>query len=63
MNKPGAEPIMSRRRQYWRIEVRSDPLESEGVVVPRTVATNNGLHRLRGTVRYPEQPFWQQETA
>jgi hypothetical protein len=24
---------------------------------------NLGLHRLRGTVRYPEQPFWQQETA
>ena len=22
-----------------------------------------GLHRLRGTVRYPEQPFWNQETA
>jgi len=22
-----------------------------------------GLHRLRGTVRYPEQPFWQQEAA
>jgi RNA-directed DNA polymerase len=22
-----------------------------------------GLHRLRGTVRYPEQPFWRQETA
>jgi RNA-directed DNA polymerase len=22
-----------------------------------------GLHRLRGTVRYPEQAFWQQETA
>ena len=24
---------------------------------------NLGLHRLRGTVRYPAQPFWQQETA
>jgi group II intron reverse transcriptase/maturase len=24
---------------------------------------NLGLHRLRGTVRYPEQPFWQQESA
>ncbi len=24
---------------------------------------NLGLHRLRGSVRYPEQPFWQQETA
>jgi len=24
---------------------------------------NMGLHRLRGTVRYPEQPFWQQEAA
>jgi group II intron reverse transcriptase/maturase len=24
---------------------------------------NLGLHRLRGTVRYPERPFWQQETA
>lgn len=24
---------------------------------------NLGLHRLRGTVRYPEQPFWQQEAA
>jgi group II intron reverse transcriptase/maturase len=22
-----------------------------------------GLHRLRGTVRFPEQPFWQQEAA
>jgi group II intron reverse transcriptase/maturase len=22
-----------------------------------------GLHRLRGTVRYPEQPFWQRESA
>jgi group II intron reverse transcriptase/maturase len=22
-----------------------------------------GLHRLRGTVRYPGQPFWQQESA
>jgi group II intron reverse transcriptase/maturase len=22
-----------------------------------------GLHRLRGTVRYPEQPFWNQEAA
>ena len=22
---------------------------------------NLGLHRLRGTVRYPEQPFWQRE--
>jgi RNA-directed DNA polymerase len=22
-----------------------------------------GLHRLRGTIRYPEQPFWKQETA
>jgi group II intron reverse transcriptase/maturase len=22
-----------------------------------------GLHRLRGTVRYPEQPFWKQEAA
>jgi hypothetical protein len=22
-----------------------------------------GLHRLRGTVRYPERPFWRQETA
>ena len=24
---------------------------------------NLGLHRLRGTVRYPEQPFWKQEAA
>jgi RNA-directed DNA polymerase len=24
---------------------------------------NLALHRLRGTVRYPEQPFWRQETA
>jgi group II intron reverse transcriptase/maturase len=24
---------------------------------------NLGLHRLRGTVRYPAQPFWQQETV
>jgi group II intron reverse transcriptase/maturase len=24
---------------------------------------NLGLHRLRGTVRYPEQPFWKQESA
>jgi hypothetical protein len=24
---------------------------------------NLDLHRLRGTVRYPEQPFWRQETA
>jgi group II intron reverse transcriptase/maturase len=24
---------------------------------------NLGLHRLRGTVRYPEQSFWQKETA
>jgi group II intron reverse transcriptase/maturase len=24
---------------------------------------NLGLHRLRGTVRYPEQPFWQQEAV
>jgi len=24
---------------------------------------NMGLHRLRGTVRYPEQPFWKQEAA
>jgi RNA-directed DNA polymerase len=24
---------------------------------------NLGLHRLRGTVRYPERPFWQRETA
>ncbi len=24
---------------------------------------NLGLHRLRGTVRYPEQPFWQQGAA
>ncbi len=24
---------------------------------------NLGLHRLRGTVRYPERPFWQQEPA
>ena len=24
---------------------------------------NLGLHRLRGTVRYPEQPFWQREAA
>src|SRR5262249_48282269 len=22
-----------------------------------------GLHRLRGTIRYPEQSFWQQEAA
>ena len=22
-----------------------------------------GLHRLRGTVRYPEQSFWQREAA
>jgi RNA-directed DNA polymerase len=22
-----------------------------------------GLHRLRGTIRYPEQPFWKQEAA
>lgn len=22
-----------------------------------------GLHRLRGTIRYPEQPFWKQEVA
>jgi len=24
---------------------------------------NLGLHRLRGTVRYPEQPFWKREAA
>jgi hypothetical protein len=24
---------------------------------------NLGLYRLRGTVRYPEQPFWRQEVA
>jgi hypothetical protein len=24
---------------------------------------NLGLHRLRGTIRYPEQSFWQQEAA
>jgi hypothetical protein len=24
---------------------------------------NLGLHRLRGTVRYPEQPFWQRGAA
>jgi hypothetical protein len=24
---------------------------------------NLGLHRLRGTVRYPELAFWQQEVA
>ncbi len=24
---------------------------------------NLGLHRLRGTVRYPEQPFWNREAA
>jgi group II intron reverse transcriptase/maturase len=24
---------------------------------------NIGLHRLRGTIRYPEQPFWKQEAA
>jgi hypothetical protein len=24
---------------------------------------NFGLHRLRGTIRYPEQPFWKQKAA
>ncbi|MBK7398219.1 MAG: group II intron reverse transcriptase/maturase [Myxococcales bacterium] len=24
---------------------------------------NLGLHRLRGTIRYPDQPFWKQEAA
>jgi hypothetical protein len=24
---------------------------------------NLGLHRLRGTIAYPEQPFWKQEAA
>ena len=29
----------------------------------RDYVHNLCLHRLRGTVRYPERPFWQQETA
>jgi hypothetical protein len=29
----------------------------------RESSHNLGLHRLRGTVRHPEQPFWQQEPA
>jgi group II intron reverse transcriptase/maturase len=29
----------------------------------RAYFENLGLHRLRGTVRYPEQPFWKREAA
>jgi hypothetical protein len=35
--------------------------EAEGWT--REYFENLGLYRLRGTVRYPEQPFWNQEAA
>jgi hypothetical protein len=37
------------------------PGEADGWT--RDYFENLGLYRLRGTVRYPEQPFWNQEAA
>jgi group II intron reverse transcriptase/maturase len=37
------------------------PAESEQWT--REYFENLGLHRLRGTIRFPEQPFWKQEAA
>jgi hypothetical protein len=66
---------MARREEDGRFPafVGKRPSSScEGTTLPEKVAQaartnavkrNLGLHRLRGTIRYPEQPFWKQEAA
>jgi len=53
-----------RRLRALRIKRKGRNLRpAEAAGWSRDYFHNLGLHRLRGTVRYPERPFWQQETA
>ena len=53
-----------RRLQSLRLERKGRHLTPGEVErLTREYFWNLGLHRLRGTVEYPEQPFWKQEAA
>ena len=53
-----------RRLRTLRVKRKGRQLEAgEFSKWTREYFWNLGLHRLRGTVRYPEQPFWKQEAA
>jgi hypothetical protein len=53
-----------RRLRALRVERKGRHLRAgEAERWTRDYFHNLGLHRLRGTVRYPEQPFWQREAA
>jgi len=53
-----------RRLRGLRVKRKGRQLRAAEVVRwTRDYFHNLGLHRLRGTVRYPEQPFWRQESA
>jgi group II intron reverse transcriptase/maturase len=53
-----------RRLKALRVKRKGRQLRAgEAAGWTRETFRNLGLHRLRGTVRYPEQPFWSQEAA
>ena len=53
-----------RRLRSLRVKRKGRQLRAgEAQVWTREYFENLGLHRLRGTVRYPESPFWKQEAA
>jgi group II intron reverse transcriptase/maturase len=53
-----------RRLRSMRVKRKGRHLSAgEAAAWTREYFWNLGLHRLRGTVRYPEQPFWKQEAA
>jgi RNA-directed DNA polymerase len=53
-----------RRLKSLRVKRKGRQLRAgEAKTWTREYFENLGLHRLRGTVRYPEQPFWKQEAA
>jgi group II intron reverse transcriptase/maturase len=53
-----------RRLRHLRLERKGRHLRAgEAARWTRESFWNLGLHRLRGTVQYPEQAFWQQEIA
>jgi RNA-directed DNA polymerase len=52
------------RLRALRLERKGRNLRpGEASVWTRESFENLGLHRLRGTIAYPEQPFWKQEAA
>lgn len=58
------DSYVAHRLRTLRVKRKGRQLRAgEAKAWTREYFENLGLHRLRGTIRYPEQSFWQQEAA